>query len=157
MAGGTVLPVSRGGEGELPPCTKSNLVYENICLGCNPGATSKGELQEIRTDTPTTYIGESSRSIYERSKEHWEGARKNCDKNHMVKHQSLEHGGSTDLKFHMKVRGFFKTALARQVAEAVLIRRRGEREQSSTHVGSSPDVIYLGSKWGIWSHRKVGM
>ena len=29
------------------------------------------------------------------------------------------------MKFHMKVRGFFKTALARQVAEAVLIRRRG--------------------------------
>ena len=72
------ITCEQGGEEELPPCTKSNLVFENICVGCNPGATSKGDPREIRTDTPTTYIGESSRSIYERSKEHWEGARKNC-------------------------------------------------------------------------------
>ena len=43
----------------------------------------------------------------------------------MVKHQMMEHGGEQEPNFHMKVRGFFKTALARQVAEAVLIRRIG--------------------------------
>ena len=43
----------------------------------------------------------------------------------MVKHQKLEHIGEPDPNFHMKVRGFYKTALARQVAEAVYIRRRG--------------------------------
>ena len=40
----------------------------------------------------------------------------------------LEHEGETN--FTMRVKGYFKTALARQVAEAVWIRRRGEKEQS---------------------------
>ena len=100
-----------------------NLVYENICTDCNPGASKKGEQEDIRTDIPTTYIGETSRSIYERSKEHWEGARKGCLKNHMVKHQLLEHGGEQKPNFFMRIRGHYKTALARQVAEAVMIRR----------------------------------
>ena len=117
--------MSRGGEEELPPCTKSNLVYENLCIRCNPGATGKMEPEDIRIDIPTVYIGETSRSIFERSKEHWEGANKGSEKNHMVKHQRLEHEGEPEPKFQMKVRGFFKTALSRQVAEAVYIRRRG--------------------------------
>ena len=46
--------------------------------------------------------------------------------NHMIKHQVMEHGGKEQKPdFRMKVRKYFKTALARQVAEAVLIRRRG--------------------------------
>ena len=80
---------------ELPQCTRTNLVYENICVGCNPGATRKGELELVRTDVPTAYIGETSRSLYERSKEHHEGARKGVAKNHMVKHQLMEHGGGS--------------------------------------------------------------
>ena len=37
----------------------------------------------------------------------------------------MEHNGEPDPNFHMKIRGFYKTALARQVAEAVYIWRRG--------------------------------
>ena len=59
---------------ELPPCTRMNLLYENICTRCNPGAKGKGELEELKDDIPTVYVGESSRSVYERSKEHWRGA-----------------------------------------------------------------------------------
>ena len=110
---------------DLPQCTKTNMVYENICVDCNPAATSKGAVEEVRTEVPTVYIGESSRSLYERSKEHWEGARKRNPKNHMIKHQIMEHEGAMEPNFCMKVRGYYKTALARQVAEAVMIRRRG--------------------------------
>ena len=115
----------QGGEEELPDCSRMNLVYENICAECNPGASKKGELGSIRADIPTTYIGETSRSVYERSREHWEGAKKGCLKNHMVKHQVMEHGGEPKPNFFMKIRGYYRTALARQVAEAVMIRRRG--------------------------------
>ena len=100
-------------------------MYENTCVRCNPGATKRGERTEIRTDIPTTYVGETSCSIYERSREHKKGATKGYDKNHMVRHQKLEHGGDQNPNFHMKVKGFYKTALARQVSEAVHIRRRG--------------------------------
>ena len=119
------ITCEQGGEEQLPACTKSNLVYENICASCNPGASGKLDQAEIRVDIPTVYVGETSRSIYERSREHWEGVKKGSNKNHMVKHQLLEHAGEPDPNFHMKVRGFFKTALARQIAEAVYIRRRG--------------------------------
>ena len=42
----------QGGE-EKPDCTRVNLVYENICLKCNPGPWRRGSL----------YVGETSRSI----------------------------------------------------------------------------------------------
>ena len=64
---------------EMPPCTKKNLVYENICLECNPGAAKKGELETIKEGAPSIYIGETSRSIFERSREHVEGRRKGED------------------------------------------------------------------------------
>ena len=141
------ITCEQGGEEELPPCTKSNLVYENICTRCNPGATGKREQENLRVDIPTVYIGETSRSIFERSKEHWEGAEKGSEKNHMIKHQKLEHNGEPDPHFHMKVKGFFKTALARQVAEAVQIRRRGGEGSILNLRGSFQDVTSPGSKW----------
>ena len=114
------------GAEELPNCTRKSIVYENICSVCNPGATKEGELVDVKEGAPSVYVGESSRSIFERSREHWEGARRGATGNHMVKHQMLEHGGGgTAPKFIMKVVSHHKTALARQVSEAVRIRRRG--------------------------------
>ena len=147
----TVLLVSKRGEEELPDCSKMNLVYENICTDCNPGASKKGEQEDIRTDIPTTYIGETSRSIYERSKEHWEGARKGCLKNHMVKHQLLEHGGEQKPNFFMRIRGHYKTALARQVADAVMIRRRG----GGSNRGGSNRHAFQGSSVNKGEHRRT--
>ena len=44
----------------LPPCTKKSLVYENVCRACNPGAGTKKELGEVRSDIPTIYVDETS-------------------------------------------------------------------------------------------------
>ena len=60
------IPCSQGAE-FVQQCTKISVVYENICLVCNPGADGKKELRELKTTVPTAYIGESSRSIKERS------------------------------------------------------------------------------------------
>ena len=109
---------------EIPPCTRMNLIYENICMKCNPGAGNKGDLEMVRDDIPTIYVGETSRSIHERGKEHWGGVRSSNQKNHMIKHMEMEHKGEQPC-FTMKVVRHFKTALARQVSEAVRIRRRG--------------------------------
>ena len=109
----------------MPPCSRRNLIYENICLECNPGAAKGGDLDTMKEGAPSLYVGETSRSIFERSREHWEGVRKGEEGNHMVKHQKMEHRGKHSPKFTMKVVRFYKTALARQVAEAVRIRRSG--------------------------------
>ena len=70
------------------------------------------------------YVGETSRSLFERATEHWAGVKGGAPKNHMVKHVTLEHGGR-EPRFVLKLIGQFKSALARQVTEAGRIRRRG--------------------------------
>ena len=64
------IPCSQGLE-ELPPCNKTSLVYENICIVCNPSATNKGELKDYDPLVPSIYVGETSRSTRERTREHW--------------------------------------------------------------------------------------
>ena len=109
---------------DVPNCTKTSIVYENVCTECNPGATSKGELGEVKMGAPSLYVGETSRSIEERAQEHWGAARRKEEKSHMQKHQIMEHDGAAP-KFIFKLVSSHKTALSRQVKEAVRIRRRG--------------------------------
>ena len=56
--------------------------------------------------------------------EHWADYRKGSNKSHILKHQNMVHGGWAP-SFIMRAVSFHKTALSRQVAEAVRIRRRG--------------------------------
>ena len=112
----------------LPNCTHQSILYENVCTACVPGAGKKEQVkeEELRSiKEPAIYIGETSRSIQERSLEHWKGyTGSKKDDNHMYRHQLLVHGGE-QAKFTMKVEGSHRTALSRKVSEAVRIRRRG--------------------------------
>ena len=111
---------------EIPQCTKRNVLYENICALCNPTVGQKGELKEPNPHVPSIYVGESNRSIFERSKEHMKGAQGGKEESHMVKHMELHHRVGELPKFIMKPVKYFKSSLKRQIAEAVRIRRRGE-------------------------------
>ena len=113
----------QGGE-ELPNCTRSGVVYESICTTCNPDALKKGELEKMREGPPSLYVGETSRSIQERAREHWGAATRGEEESHMVRHQALVHEGVPPV-FLFKVISSHKTALSRQIKEAVRIRRRG--------------------------------
>ena len=106
-ARGDCTTCEQGAE-KLPPCNKSNLLYENICADCNPGALKKGELENVQEEAPSSYVGETSRMIFEGSKEHWGGARAKTMKCHMHIHQTLEHIGRK-----MKLVNFFKSPLTR--------------------------------------------
>ena len=79
---------------EIPPCTKRNLVYENICTICNPEATKKGQLplEKTNLEVSSIYVGETARSVHERSKEHWADFRKEKEDSHIFKHQIIHHG-----------------------------------------------------------------
>ena len=115
------------GAEELPDCTRRSVLYENACLNCLPSAGSKGGPKEGEgdPDTPAIYVGETSRSIMERSREHWASYRGGKEESHILKHQHVAHGGENDPRFIMRVVSQHRTALARQVSEAVRIGRRG--------------------------------
>ena len=99
-------------------------MYENVCGECNKGAWESRELKIVSLDVPSIYVGETSRSLQERTVEHWSDYRTGSNKSHMLKHQAMEHGGAPP-QFVMRVVSTHKTALSRQIAEAVRIRRRG--------------------------------
>ena len=92
-----------------------------------PEARSKKPLgsRELKDKGAVLYVGETSRSIQERCKEHWASYTGEKEESHMLKHQWLEHGGE-QADFVMRVVGSKRTALIRQISEAVRIRRRGE-------------------------------
>ena len=72
------------------------------------------------------YIGETSKSLYERSKQHWSDYRAGQEDSHISKHQTLHHRGDGSPKFHFRPVGFFQSALGRQIAEAVRFEKLGE-------------------------------
>ena len=95
-------------------CFKTNILYENTCLAC---------LSKSRT---RVYVGESNRSAFQRGGEHMRDFLSEKIDSHMHKHSELEHHDDiTKPKFQFRTVRTFRSALARQVAEAVRIRRRG--------------------------------
>ena len=114
------------GADKLPPCTRRSVVYENSCVECNQGADGEegGAGHQGVPQIPSVYVGESSRSLQERAVEHWRAAKSSKQTSHMRVHQEQHHGGR-EPRFMIKPVSFHKTALSRQVSEAVRIRRRG--------------------------------
>ena len=81
--------------------------------------------EDLNTPHPAVYVGETSRSLAERTREHWASYRGRKEDNHILKHQQIAHNdGSPNFVMRM-VGNYYKTALGRQVGEAVRIRRRG--------------------------------
>ena len=114
---------------QVPPCTKRNVLYENICVRCNPDVGEENKEKKgwsPPTTTPSIYVGETAKSLYERGKEHWYGYKSKADDSHILKHHLLHHGGIGEPQFHLRPVRFHQTALTRQIHEAVRIQRWGE-------------------------------
>ena len=99
--------------GDTKDCFRRNIVYTNTCKQC----TEVGKTMY--------YVGESSRSSYERGSEHWKGFVTKKQDNHILKHLEVVHPDQNEPKFEFKVQGTFKSAFTRQITEAVMIRRAG--------------------------------
>ena len=105
-------------------CFTRSTVYESVCLLCHPeGKVEKSG--EMVQNGKGTYTGETSRSLFERVREHKEDADKMDKESHMVKHWFLEHPEEEDLpKFVFRMVGKYGDCLTRQVKEAVRIQNR---------------------------------
>ena len=133
MCGRTKCVTCNQGAEVLGPCTRRALVHENICGVCNEGLWGKEEVKGgSNPDIPSIYVGETSRTIFERAGEHWGaalGSKAARSRSQIVKHQEMVHPGR-EPDFTMRVVKFNRFALARQTGEAVRIRRRGVMELS---------------------------
>ena len=110
----------------LPKCPEQSVAYENVCVICVPAARSKEplKLEGREPDKTVIYVGETIRSIVEWTRDHWKYYKVSKQESHMMKHQIMEHEGG-EVDFVMWVLGSYRTALSRQVSEAMRIRRRG--------------------------------
>ena len=79
----------------------------------------------IKRNYNVKYIGESNRSGYERGREHIAQFRNMEERSHLMKHYLKYHKniGLEDMEVGMRIRSTFKSAMERQVAEAVAICR----------------------------------
>ena len=110
------------------PCKAKNIVYESECTLCNePGSRKLKDREGLRErkEQASLYVGETARSIAERAGEHWEGALGGKEENHMLEHLAAAHRDEQTPSFRFKVVKQCRTALERQVREAVRIEMRG--------------------------------
>ena len=118
-------------------CRNRNIVYESTCLLCNPTecsdqkeekvgsrseSTSQEEVIKVKQAKTGVYIGETSRSLYERSKEHITDAKNYSHKSHIIKHWMLSHQEENEIpQMSFKIKGMYKDCLSRQLGEAMRI------------------------------------
>ena len=110
------------GDERLQDCFKTNILYESKCLSCvRVGEESdKGRREDMRKDEAVN-VGESSRSLYERSKEHVEDALSQKEDSHIFKHWETCHRGEGRPRFKFRIVRSFQDCLSRQIAESVRI------------------------------------
>ena len=77
------------------------------------------------------YIGESSRSAYERGYEHLDKLASLNSQSHMLRHMVMRHEGEEfeKVKWGMNVLSFKRTPFERQLEEAVLITRESDNHE----------------------------
>ena len=130
-------------------CTKKNVVYEIVCLSCEQREKDRIENLEledhekaelVRNVKKYKYIGETSRSMYDRGYEHLDKLATLNSDSHMLKHMVTEHEGEDfhNVKWGMFVRKFVRSSFERQIEEAVSI----EREKHTCHILNSRSEYY---------------
>ena len=109
-------------------CHQRNIVYETRCLTCQEQEIDRIQNLEIpekeRTELKNKiklfkYIGESSRSSFERGWEHLNDLKSLSNKSHMLKHILIEHQEQemSEIKFGMKILKTCRTSFERQIYE----------------------------------------
>ena len=131
---------TRTGKLTSQDCSKRNIVYETSCATCEEIQLEELENSDLEEQEKQDkkknlkifkYIGESSRSAYERGWEHLNDMAKLDPKSHMLKHVLTQHPGQDimSIKFNMKVRKFCKTSFERQILESVTIQQERQEHQ----------------------------
>ena len=123
-------------------CTKRNLLYEIRCLTCERRKMDriaeicgddmdKYQILKDKIKIPK-YVGETSRSAYERGFEHLDKLATLSSNSHMLKHMISTHENEdfSEVQWGMFVLEFKRTAFERQISEAVKIQAEAEKTET---------------------------
>ena len=105
-------------------CTKRSVTYQTWCEECRKREEEKnGEDGEEKIIPLHTYIGETSRSSYERGREHIKDVEQLNTGSHILKHIVEVHEGvdPARIEFRMKAVKYHQSAFERQIYESVKI------------------------------------
>ena len=131
-------------------CRRRNILYENVCQLRHQ---EDGKEKKDRKDERGVYIGESSRSMHERAKEHVADRVSMQEDSHMLKHWLCDHPDLLEPpKFKFRIIRSFQDPLTRQLAEAVRIERSGEgilNSKSEFNRCRIPRLKINLEEWGI--------
>ena len=140
---------SRCGRDDCPPCNqgvgqkkrdncfKRNILYESHCGVCEDrrGTDTVKKRKRKYDELPEShdiYVGETSRSLYERALEHIRDGKAGKEDSHIAKHWRESHPNEECPEFRFKLVRGFKDSLSRQISESVRIDMRGNVLNSKT-------------------------
>ena len=114
------------------PSSDGDKVYEMIDSRNVKVEIEKGDIEnkmEKKKEYKVKYVGESSRSLYERLCEHREDFDRLLEKSHKLKHYILAHRDipREKMKFGIRIRKQYKKAFERQIGEAISIEKETEK------------------------------
>ena len=119
-------------------CFARSTVYESSCMICHPGGNKDKMGSEMIQSGKGLYIGETSRSLYERAGEHFLGAEKLERESHMIKHWFLHHPSEPEVpKFKFRILGKCRDAMSRQIKEAIRAQNRPSNLNSKGEFGAN--------------------
>ena len=141
-------------------CKRRNVLYESSCTVCRVETDATKEAGKMmncfQKDGKGLYIGESSRSLYERSKEHLRDRNDRQDDSHQVKHWLTDHPDlSSPPKFKFKLVSSFTDPLTRQIAESVRIELAGSNILNSKAEYSRCRIPRLKIDLEGWKKNKI--
>ena len=76
------------GDEQVQDCRRRNILYENRCTVCQVG--NEKDDSKLSGTGKGIYVGESSRSMYERAKEHEADRAGELEESHQIKHSGLK-------------------------------------------------------------------
>ena len=124
-------------------CRKRNITYRTRCETCQEkNETGGGEKIE------KVYIGESSRTGFERGIEHQRDFETAAEDSHMSKHWAIDHENEEKPIFSMKIIQRHKSAFVRQISEAVLIELNSKNSLNSKSEYNRCQIPRLNVKMG---------
>ena len=100
-----------GKQDKKEDCFRRNILYESRCGTCEdkneqPGEENGGrKSKKGKTDLadPNIYVGETSRNLYERVKEHIRDGKNRAEDRHIAKHWDQAHLGEQMPEFRFKI------------------------------------------------------